>query len=81
MLFVSNFQSSSGSDGSDTIIYAENSGLGSVLLPIEHVGKVPGFDWLYSNHSGVARQIGERRRCVGPCGLTWLVEQSSPHQH
>ncbi len=46
MLIVANFHSSSGSDGSDTIIYAENSGLGSVLLPIEHVGKVPGFDWL-----------------------------------
>jgi hypothetical protein len=43
MLIVSNFQSSS---GADTIIYAENSGLGSVLLPIEHVGKVPGFNWL-----------------------------------
>lgn len=44
MLIVSNFESSS--VGSDTIIYAENSALGSVSLPIEHVGKVPGFDWL-----------------------------------
>ena len=44
MLIAANFQS--GSDGLDTIIYAENSGLGSVLLPIEHIGRVPGFDWL-----------------------------------
>ena len=45
-LIVANFESSSGSVGSDTIIYAENSAVGRVSLPIEDVARVPGFDWL-----------------------------------
>lgn len=30
----------------NTLVQAENSVLGPVSLPIEHIGRVPGFDWL-----------------------------------
>jgi uncharacterized protein (TIGR03437 family) len=46
MLFVTNFESSTGGTGSDTVVYAENSAFGTHSLPIEHIGRVPNFDWL-----------------------------------
>lgn len=42
MLFVLNIES----DASNISVHAQNSTLGSVSLPVEFVGKVPGFDWL-----------------------------------
>lgn len=42
LLFVSDFESG----GSNTSVHAENSVLGSVSIPVEHIGLVPGLDWL-----------------------------------
>ena len=76
MLIVANFHSSSGSDGSDTIIYAENSGLGSVLLPIEHVAKVPGFDWL----SQITVVLPDRLANAGDVGVRVVLRGLSSNQ-
>jgi len=42
MLFVSNFNWV----GENTSVHAENPLIGTVALPIEYIGTVPGFDWL-----------------------------------
>jgi hypothetical protein len=41
ILFVANFQ-----HGAGAVVHAENTTVGSVSLPVEHVAQVPGFDWL-----------------------------------
>jgi hypothetical protein len=42
IIFVSNYDSV----GANTTVLAENSVIGSISVPIEHIGKVPDFDWL-----------------------------------
>jgi hypothetical protein len=44
MLFVSDFEFGAGDNISDVVVKAENDVLGSVQLPIEHIGTVPSFD-------------------------------------
>lgn len=42
ILFVAHFETSTTS----TVVHAENSVVGTVSLPVEHVARVPNFDWL-----------------------------------
>lgn len=44
MLFVSDFEFGEGDSISDVLVTAENSTVGTVALPIEHIGTVPFFD-------------------------------------
>lgn len=46
MLFVTDLDFSSGDSISDLLLYAENPAIGTVLLPVEHMRKVPFIDWL-----------------------------------
>jgi hypothetical protein len=46
ILFVADFEFSESDPLSDVLVRAENSALGTVSLPIEHIAKVPFFDWL-----------------------------------
>jgi len=46
LLFVSDLDFSSENSTSNLLVIAENSVIGTVLLPVEHMTKVPFFDWL-----------------------------------
>jgi len=46
MLFVTNLDSSTGTFPSDIVVHAENSQLGALSLPVEHIVRVPNFEWL-----------------------------------
>ena len=46
VLFASNLDIPLGADTSTVQVQAENGLIGTVTLPIEHIGKVPFFNWL-----------------------------------
>jgi uncharacterized protein (TIGR03437 family) len=46
MLFVTDFAALNGDTMSEAVVQVENPVLGTVSLPIEHIAKVPLFDWL-----------------------------------
>ena len=46
LLFATNFELSPGETASAVTADAEDSAHQSYVLPVEYVGKVPGFDWL-----------------------------------
>ena len=46
VLFASDLDIALGSSTADVQLYAENALIGSVPLTIEHIGKVPFFNWL-----------------------------------
>jgi len=47
ILFIAQLGSSTSSAvSSNTLVQAENSVLGTVSLPVEHIARVPNFDWL-----------------------------------
>jgi hypothetical protein len=46
VLFASELDITLGGDASGVQVFAENGMIGSVPLPIEHIGKVPFFNWL-----------------------------------
>lgn len=46
VLFATNIDIPLGGDTSELSVTAENALIGSVVLPVEHAGKVPFFNWL-----------------------------------
>jgi hypothetical protein len=46
VLFATNVDIPLGGDSSTVRVFAENAMLGSVSIPIEHIGKVPFFNWM-----------------------------------
>ena len=46
LLFVTDLDFSNEDSTSDLLVYAENSAIGSISLPVEHMTRVPFFDWL-----------------------------------